>query len=226
MGIPQDEKTRTRLLHAAKVVFASDGFRRATVRKICALAKINIGAVNYHFGGKEKLYVAVLCDHLEQKLRRNPRDAGVSSLTSPRGRLRAYVRSMLAQFVCDDDSVSARIGKLLSQEFVQSSSRFFYTVIESYCGPSYIMLLDIIGRLLPGVDKVVVSRCAASIIGQCILYGHARETIALIASDLVLKPSNVESMTDFIVEFSLSGIERLSADQARHYEVTQVREGK
>ncbi len=216
MRDPQDEATRTRLLHAARVVFASDGPKRATVRKISALARANIAAVNYHFGSKENLYVAVLRDHLEQKLRRNPRDAGVSSLTSPRGRLRAYVRSMLAEYVCDGDPVSARLGRLLSQEFVQASSRCFHSVIENYCGPSHAMLLDIVRQLLPGSDRQTVSRCATSIVGQCVLYGHAREVISLISPDMALKPSNVEAMADFIVEFTLGGIERLNASRPGH----------
>ncbi|MBZ2170708.1 CerR family C-terminal domain-containing protein [Nitratidesulfovibrio sp. SRB-5] len=212
----QDDETRARLLRAARVVFASDGLKRATIRKISTLARANIAAVNYHFGSKENLYVAVLRDHLEQKLRRNPRDAGVSSLTSPRGRLRAYVRSMLTQFACDGDAVSARLGKLLSQEFVQSSSRCFQTVIESCCGPAHAMLLDIVRQLLPGSDSRTVSRCAGSIMGQCVLHAHASEVIRLISPDMVLKPSNVESMADFIVEFTLGGIERLSVGLPGH----------
>ncbi|WP_167122271.1 CerR family C-terminal domain-containing protein [Nitratidesulfovibrio liaohensis] len=212
----QDETTRTRLLHAARVVFASDGLHRATVRKISALARANIAAVNYHFGSKENLYVAVLRDHLEQKLRRNPRDAGVNGLTSPRGRLRAYVRSMLVECVYDGDAVSARLGRLLSQEFVQASSRCFHSVIENYCAPSYAMLLDIVRQLLPGSDHETVSRCATSIVGQCVLYGHAGEVISLISPDMALKPSNVEAMADFIVEFTLGGIERLSASRSGH----------
>ncbi|WP_051384471.1 CerR family C-terminal domain-containing protein [Nitratidesulfovibrio termitidis] len=206
----QDTETRTRLLRAARVVFASDGLKRATIRKISTLARANIAAVNYHFGSKENLYVAVLRDHLEQKLRRNPRDAGVSSLTSPRGRLRAYVRSMLAQFASDGDAVSVRLGKLLSQEFVQSSSRCLQTVIEGCCGPAHAMLLDIVRQLLPGGDRQTVSRCAGSIVGQCVLHAHAGEVIRLISPDMVLKPSNVEAMADFIVEFSLGGMERLA----------------
>ncbi len=49
----QDDETRARLLRAARVVFASDGLKRATIRKISTLARANIAAVNYHFGSKE-----------------------------------------------------------------------------------------------------------------------------------------------------------------------------
>ena len=45
---------------AAGGVFASRGFRDATIREICQAAGANIAAVNYHFGDKEALYLEVI----------------------------------------------------------------------------------------------------------------------------------------------------------------------
>lgn len=56
MNIP----TRDRLLDAAADLFARHGFRGASVRQICDLARANPGAVSYHFGGKKQLYRLVL----------------------------------------------------------------------------------------------------------------------------------------------------------------------
>ena len=55
-----DEATRTRLLHAAAAVFAEVGYNAATVRQICTRARVNVAAVNYHFGDKLGLYTEVL----------------------------------------------------------------------------------------------------------------------------------------------------------------------
>ncbi len=52
--------TRERLLHSATRLFADNGYRGASVRDICNLARANPGAVSYHFGGKRQLYRAVL----------------------------------------------------------------------------------------------------------------------------------------------------------------------
>ena len=54
------ETTREKILAAATEIFAAKGFLRATVREICAKAKVNLALVNYHFESKEKLYEAVV----------------------------------------------------------------------------------------------------------------------------------------------------------------------
>ena len=52
--------TRQRLLEAAGEVFAEDGFRKATIQRICGRARANIAAAHYHFGDKARLYTAVI----------------------------------------------------------------------------------------------------------------------------------------------------------------------
>src|SRR5271170_5428548 len=52
--------TREHLLEAAGHVFAKKGFERSTAKEICERAGTNTAAVNYHFGGIEALYAAVL----------------------------------------------------------------------------------------------------------------------------------------------------------------------
>ncbi len=42
------------------MLFSERGYRGAAVRDICNLARVNPGAVSYHFGGKRQLYRAVL----------------------------------------------------------------------------------------------------------------------------------------------------------------------
>jgi len=54
--------TRERLLDAAEKLFCQKGFEGTSIRDITAEAGCNIAAVNYHFGGKEKLYELKLTD--------------------------------------------------------------------------------------------------------------------------------------------------------------------
>ncbi len=54
------EATRQALLDAGARLFAEHGFDGATVEEIVAAARVNKAMVSYHFGGKERLYAAIL----------------------------------------------------------------------------------------------------------------------------------------------------------------------
>ncbi|MEW6712769.1 MAG: TetR family transcriptional regulator, partial [Candidatus Riflebacteria bacterium] len=57
---------RTKLLKAAAEIFATNGFKGATVREICKAANQALGAVNYHFRDKQGLYEAVFRATMEE----------------------------------------------------------------------------------------------------------------------------------------------------------------
>lgn len=52
--------TPTQLLNAAEELFAAHGYSGTSLRSIARAAEANIAAVNYHFGSKEKLFVATV----------------------------------------------------------------------------------------------------------------------------------------------------------------------
>ena len=51
--------TKERILEVAGRLFAERGHAEVTVREICDKAEVNIAAINYHFGNRDKLYLAV-----------------------------------------------------------------------------------------------------------------------------------------------------------------------
>ena len=54
--------TRQKLLACAEKLTAQKGFAAVTSKEICQMAGVNVAAVNYHFGSREKLYEAMLYD--------------------------------------------------------------------------------------------------------------------------------------------------------------------
>jgi AcrR family transcriptional regulator len=64
------EETRSCILAAAEQLFAEHGYAGASVRKITALAGVDLGAVRYHFGSKDALFGEVLQRRLEPLCRR------------------------------------------------------------------------------------------------------------------------------------------------------------
>lgn len=56
---PLLSSTRERILATAEQVFAEGGVATSSLRTITSLARVNLAAVNYHFGSKEALIEAV-----------------------------------------------------------------------------------------------------------------------------------------------------------------------
>jgi Transcriptional regulator len=210
MSAPQELGTKARLLQAGRKVFSEHGLENATIRDICSLAGANVAAVNYHFGNKERLYIEVLQDYIQRESERHPRDEGVTPESDPKDRLRAYLRSFLLQTLGDSDPENERLGKLLTQEFIEPS-KYFGEIFERHCRPEHALLQDIVRKFLPGHDQNTISRCASSIIGQCLLFDVGKEAISRMTPELMLKESNIELITDFIMEFSLGGIASLNS---------------
>ena len=63
------QDTKARIIEAAGQVFANKGFEAATIREICRLAQVNLAAINYHFGDKQRLYVGHVGDSRCYRLR-------------------------------------------------------------------------------------------------------------------------------------------------------------
>ncbi|HWU75818.1 MAG TPA: TetR/AcrR family transcriptional regulator [Rhodanobacter sp.] len=57
--------TRERILGAAEQLFAQRGFDGASLRQLTTAAGVNLAAVNYHFGSKEKLVEEVFRRRLD-----------------------------------------------------------------------------------------------------------------------------------------------------------------
>lgn len=53
------ESTRERILCAAERIYAASGFHGMSLRDVTLLAGVNLAAVNYHFGSKDKLIFAL-----------------------------------------------------------------------------------------------------------------------------------------------------------------------
>lgn len=58
--------TKTKILDAADVLFAENGFKGTSLREITGQANVNLAAVNYHFGSKKELIKAVMSRYMNE----------------------------------------------------------------------------------------------------------------------------------------------------------------
>jgi AcrR family transcriptional regulator len=52
--------TKITILDAAEIAFAAKGFDLVSLREVATKARVPLGLINYHFGSKEKLFIAVI----------------------------------------------------------------------------------------------------------------------------------------------------------------------
>jgi AcrR family transcriptional regulator len=205
----RDVATRERLLVVATRLFAERGFGHVSVRDICSAASANVAAVNYHFGDKQRLYLAVIETALDAV--RKFADAATSAPpgAGPEERLRHYVR---AHLVRGSESGAGRraaiLRELFRHEFTQPTGAA-PRLVEQALLPRWRYLAAIVTELLgPATPPEVVADGVLSIQAQCLL-----PLAAPVALNPALLGLNLdrERLAEHVVKFSLAGLRALGA---------------
>jgi AcrR family transcriptional regulator len=196
---------RERILEAAGEIFAECGFRGSTVRKICERARVNVAAINYYFGGKEKLYTEVLRHWHDFAIKKYPLLLGVGEDAPVEAQLHAFIRSFLFRLL--DKGKPAWFGKLMMREMTEPT-RSFERLVKEIVRPRDKILASIVQKMIgTSLSEEKIRLFCASIIGQCLYYYNARSIITQLYHQDVSKPEEIERIADHIMEFSLRGLE-------------------
>jgi AcrR family transcriptional regulator len=75
---------RHKILDTAEELFSKKGFRGTSIRDITERANCNIASVNYHFHGKENLYIEIFRHHMNTI--RNQRIDAIQNLLLEKGK--------------------------------------------------------------------------------------------------------------------------------------------
>ena len=127
------EKVKADLLQAARQHFLSSEFKAVSIRRIAETAGVNGAMVNYYFGGKQGLYMAMVDDllqSLEQSLGElgNNSDVSVADFSSSYCKLLAenpwwpnfMVREVLFSEGEIRDAIIKKFGSVLAPRLLQS----------------------------------------------------------------------------------------------------------
>lgn len=218
MSVPvpaTDSDTRAALLAAAAELFAEQGFGATRVREIVARANANVAAVNYHFGSKEGLYLAVLEHEAGRVIERfpilRPEHAGDAAAS-----LRDVVAGLLARFLSADPSSYA--PRLLIREMLNPTSALAQ-VVEHVTRPQFEQAFAVVAAILgPRVPPEQVRLSVFSVVGQCMFYLVARPVIDRLAPGAA-DVGQREMLVDSIAAFSLAG---LHARRRRYEEISDA----
>jgi AcrR family transcriptional regulator len=207
-GDPRQLATRTQILEAAGEVFADAGFRDATVREICRRAQVNIAAVNYHFGDKERLYAEVLRYSQEKAVAKYPPLLDLGPDATPEEKLRAFVHSFLLRIF--EKGSTAWHGKLMAREMIEPTAALDSLIVEKI-RPMAELLRGIVADLLrrPAGEEAV-RLCSFSIVSQCVFYHHCRPVLMRLYPDQPpLDSVGAARLADHITAFSLAALQQL-----------------
>jgi TetR/AcrR family transcriptional regulator, regulator of cefoperazone and chloramphenicol sensitivity len=204
--------TKERILTIAGDIFGEKGYKATTIRAIAARARVNVAAVNYHFGDKESLYAAILEEVFHTGFTRFPGDMDLPPQASPQERLRAFVRAMFYRLQSREGwgGLAGR-GRLIARELLAPSPAF-ETMLDRYIKPHRDLLLDIIAAIVAApCPREQLLPCAISIIGQCIYYAVAAPVIGRISPNNAPCEENLDRLAEFVWVFSLGGIAAVKA---------------
>ena len=207
-GILSD--TQRRIIEAAGEIFADSGYRYTTVRTICRQAGVNVAAVNYHFGGKKNLYLAVLRYCRFKTMEKHPFDFEDFATGTPGSRLHAFIHTFLARVL--DQGEGSRFAKLIAKELIQPTSAFDQ-IVREVINPGFKFLSATIGQLFgKPVSEEKTGLCCISIVGQIFYFYLSTPVIRALLLKESFDAQEIEMVADHITRFSLYAIERMAAE--------------
>lgn len=199
--------TQRRLIDAAERLFADSGYTNTSVRELTAEAGVNLAAINYHFGGKEQLYIAVFqrsLDEMREHRLTSIRAAIDAPGTTLESLLTAFANSFMEPFL--DQGRGRRLMQLYNREMIQPMlppSLFYEHMIE----PVLAAMTDAMMQSCPGLGRKDAVLCQHWFVGQLLhaihMYHHYH------ASDLELAPiTELKTVIEHIVNFTAAGTKR------------------
>lgn len=197
------EETRTQLINAATEVFLEDGFRAARVADIAKRANLRLSAINYHFGSKEGLYLAVLRHHAELAIHQIP--LAIQNPDSPlKERLGFAIHALLERMLSPDSA--SRIGPLMLRELVNPTAAL-ETLFERFSLPQAQIVMDLAREVVgPAVPDEMLKRGGISIFGQSMAYVLARPLLMRIAPEVYEGKDFLDRTAAHILNFSWAGL--------------------
>lgn len=207
------DTTRDRILDAAGQMFAERGFEGTTVRDICQAAGANVAAVNYHFGDKERLYIAAVVDAHRWRLDRATLP-NWDATTRPQEKLAGFIRTFFLRiFGGPDDTWRTR---LVMREIMNPSAACA-EIAQSNIRPQFEILQGILRELLPSdTSDEDLHFTAFSIVGQCLFYFVANPIIRNLVHGSEYAKYDIDKLADHVTRFTLAAIEAQSHAGSTH----------
>ncbi|MBT1537237.1 TetR/AcrR family transcriptional regulator [Ralstonia solanacearum] len=156
MGRPGAGDTKSRILEATELLFIEFGYEAMSLRQITARAKVNLAAVNYHFGSKEALMQSVLGRRLDPLNTRRQALLTACEARWPQHLSCEHVLGALfvpaLQMARNPDTGGPAFLRLMGRVYSDPSS-FVQGYLLGHYAPVFDRFFEALARALPGLPR-------------------------------------------------------------------------
>ncbi len=202
------DSTRERILAAAEELFARTGVATTSLRAITALARVNLAAVNYHFGSKDGLVEAVYRRRLEPLNR--ARLANLDKLEAASGEEPPSLEAVMEAFILpvvklgqDPAQGGPTVMRLLGQTHTEAAGYF-----RTYFAGEYRDVLhryeEVLSRILPDLPGEQIRTRLAFLVGA-MTYPIAERQLLELLTGAEIQRQDIDSMMKQLVPFAVAG---------------------
>ncbi len=204
------QTTKEKLLDAAELLFAREGYHSTSLRALTAEAGVNLAAVNYHFGGKEALVGAVFDRRLQplNKIRMEQLQALRERSAGNHGPaaeeiLRAFIEPIVEYRSSGAGArdFSTLIGRAMAEP--DSTAR---TIFMEQMKPVFLLTFELLCRSLPRLSRSqVFSRLqfAVGAVNRCMCLS---EKSPLLPRGIT-PPPKADEILSHLIPFVTAGME-------------------
>jgi len=183
------EATRARLLESAGRRFAAHGFAETTGKDIAAVARADLASINYHFGSRAGLYLAVLAEAHRRFVSLSDLSALAEGDLPPAAQLEGLIAGVVERAA----SLDGWPARVLARELLSPSSH-----LETFFRTEVLPKIARVRRIVAAVaglpeEHPALPRCLLSVVGPCAMLlvagqglpGPLRQVLAMPRAQLV-----------------------------------------
>lgn len=150
--------TKTRILDAAEILFARNGFKRTSIKALARRAHVNQAAVNYHFGSKQALVEKVIERRLAAINQKRMAMFRAIEDRLPPGGGRPDIQAVLRAFVEPVFAVAelepkGRCFLLIEGRGLAEADEAIRNIFVSHFRPAYLRLAALMAKALPDLSE-------------------------------------------------------------------------
>ncbi len=206
---PAISKTKLTLISAAGQLFAMHGLDGVSVRTIAEKAGVNIAAINYHFGGKEKLYTEALRFAILHGVGMRPADflKKPNCLETPEGIAHVIYEIVQGWFISYlSPEQPFWFGQLIARSLLDPTPSL-REVVEEIFRPDHEALCTLVAHAKPGMSELDIRLWALSVTGQLALYDFCRVPILMILEKESYDEAFLKAASDHVARLMIAALE-------------------